>query len=180
VTLLGFIGSEFSQWLRYDRTAILSGQLWRIITGHLLHLSWSHLAMNVAGLALIWAIFGKQISILRWLTVLLVSAVGISGFMLVFNPALRWYVGLSGVLHALFMAGCLAEIRHGRWDSKLLLALVITKLGYEQMAGPLPGSERTAGGNVIVDAHLYGAIFGFAVFLMFWLWDRRAPVRKFP
>ena len=31
---------------------------------------------------------------------------------------------------------------------------------WEQVYGPAPGSEEMAGGNVIVNAHMYGAIAG--------------------
>jgi rhomboid family GlyGly-CTERM serine protease len=173
VTVIALIGSEASQWLRYDRIAIQDGQLWRIITAHLTHLGWSHLAMNLAGLALIWAIFGNQISTGRWLVIFLLGAIGTSVLLYIFNPQLRWYVGLSGVLHTLFIAGCLADLKHRRWDSRILLALVIAKLVYEQAWGPMPGSESTAGGKVIVDAHLYGAIFGFLIMGFYMLKDRR-------
>lgn len=163
MTLVALIGSDAIQWLRYDREAIQSGQLWRLLTAHLAHLGWSHLAMNVAGLALIWAIFGAHIPWRRWLAILLVGAIGTSILLFMFNTHLRWYVGLSGVLHTLFIAGCLADLKYRRWDTRILLALVILKLIYEQVSGPLPGSEATAGGNVIVDAHLYGAFFGFVM-----------------
>ncbi|MGD8938244.1 MAG: rhombosortase [Gammaproteobacteria bacterium] len=172
VTLVALIGSDASLWLRYDRDAILAGQLWRIVTGHLVHLGWSHLAMNLAGLGLIWVIFGSHIPWRRWLVILLVGAIGTSVFMLLFNPQLRWYVGLSGVLHTLFIAGCLADLKYRRWDSWILLVLVITKLAYEQIWGPMPGSESTAGGKVIVDAHLYGAIFGFFMMGFYMAKDR--------
>ena len=171
VTLVALIGSDASLWLRYDRDAILAGQLWRIVSGHLVHLGWSHLAMNLAGLGLIWIIFGSHIPWQRWLMILLVGAIGTSVFMLLFNPQLRWYVGLSGVLHTLFIAGCLADLKYRRWDSWILLILVITKLAYEQIWGPMPGSESTAGGKVIVDAHLYGAIFGFLTMAVYTIKD---------
>lgn len=172
MTVIALIGSEASQWLRYDRIAIQHAQLWRIITAHFTHLGWSHLAMNLAGLALIWAIFGNQISTGRWLMIFLVGAIGTSVCLYLFNPQLRWYVGLSGVLHTLFIAGCLADLKHRRWDSRILLALVIAKLVYEQVWGPMPGSESTAGGRVVVDAHLYGAIFGFLAIGVYALKDR--------
>lgn len=172
MTVVALIGSDASQWLRYDRNAILAGQLWRVITGHFTHLGWSHLAMNLAGLALIWAIFGSHISWRRWLMILLVGAAGTSMGLLLLNPQLRWYVGLSGVLHTLFIAGCLAELKNHRWDSWILLSLVIAKLLYEQVWGPVPGSESTAGGNVVVDAHLYGAVFGFLMMGFYTVKDR--------
>jgi len=80
---------------------------------------------------------------------------------------------LDGILHTLFIAGCLIELKQPRWDSRILFALVIVKLAYEQIWGPMPGSEETAGGNVIVDAHLYGAVFGVIAVLVL------ATVNKF-
>jgi len=55
----------------------------------------------------------------------------------------------------------------------VLVAFVAAKLVWEQTGGPLPGSEATSGGTVIVDAHLYGALGGFiAAYLM---WRRVRP-----
>lgn len=175
VTAVAFIGSDASRWLRYDREAIQAGQLWRMMTGHFAHLGWSHLIMNLAGLALIWTIFGRHLPTRRWLAILLLGALGTSALMLLFNPQLRWYVGLSGVLHTLFIAGCVADLKYRRWDTRILLALVIAKLVYEQVWGPMPGSESTAGGKVIVDAHLYGAVVGFLMMVFYKLKDRARP-----
>ncbi len=156
-------GSEASVWLRYDRDGILSGELWRIITGHLVHLGWSHLLMNVIGLLLIWLLFGHIIKQNSWLIICLVSTLAISSGMLLFNPALQWYVGFSGVLHGMFVAGALVSIKAGYRAELVLLVLLSAKLAWEQMIGPLPGSAEFAGGNVIVDAHLYGAISGLVI-----------------
>ncbi len=166
VTLIALIGSEASQWLRYDRSALLNGEYWRLITGHFVHLGWSHLSMNALGLTLIWALFNNTASDGRWFMVLLLSAVGSSLLLLWLNPALQWYVGLSGVLHAFFVYGCLNEIHLGRKSSWILLGVIFAKLAWEQIAGPLPGSEQSAGGHVIVDVHLYGAIFGLLIGLV--------------
>ena len=160
VTLIALIGSEANQWLRFDRAALLNGEVWRLISGHFAHLGWSHLTMNVFGFILIWVLFHNTASDARWILVLLLSSLGTSLLLLWLNPTLQWYVGLSGVLHAFFVFGCLNEINSGRKSSWILLTIIIMKLIWEQIAGPLPGSEQSTGGNVIVDAHLYGAIFG--------------------
>ena len=123
--------------------------------------------MNVFGLILIWVLFNNTAPDRRWLILLLLSSLGTSVLLLWLNPNLQWYVGLSGVLHAFFVFGCLNEINTGRQSSWILLVVVIVKLIWEQIAGPLPGSEQSAGGNVIVDAHLYSAIIGLLIGLKF-------------
>ncbi|MCF6325151.1 MAG: rhombosortase [Gammaproteobacteria bacterium] len=158
-------GNEASLWLRYDREGILDGEVWRIITGHLVHLGWPHLLMNLTGLILIWLLFGHLIKRNSWLIIFIISTIGISAGMMLFNPELKWYVGLSGVLHGMFVAGAIVSIKAGYRAEWLLLLLLTGKLAWEQMVGPLPGSAEFAGGNVIVDAHLYGAISGLLISL---------------
>lgn len=163
VTTLGTIGSDVNLWLRYDRTAIFAGDFWRVLTGHFVHLTSMHLVMNLVGFLLIWVLFGKLITPLTWLIVILLSSVMTSIALLSLNPHLFWYVGFSGVLHSLFVVGCLHDIQVRHADGKLLFIAVCIKLAWEQYAGPLPGSEAAAGGNVIVDAHLYGAVSGVLI-----------------
>jgi rhomboid family GlyGly-CTERM serine protease len=160
VTLIALGGSDASTLLRYDRAALAQGQWWRLLSGHLVHLGWSHLALNVAGLALVWALVGQAFSTRHWLLLLATAGLGISIGLLTFNPELAWYVGLSGLLHAMLVAGSLAQLRRGQASAALLLVLVWGKLIWEQLFGPLPGSAASSGGAVIVDAHFYGGLLG--------------------
>ena len=50
----------------------------------------------------------------------------------------------------------------------MLAVFVAGKLLWEQTVGPLPGSESSAGGTVIVNAHLYGAVGGVLGALIPW------------
>jgi len=154
VGILAILGPDITHWLRYDRQAILNGELWRLITGHIVHLGWKHSLMNIIGLTLIWILFGRLLKLSNWLLIIFISALGISLGFLVFNPDLSWYVGLSGVLHAMFVAGAVASVYSGHRAEMLLLALITAKLIWEQLQGALPGSEEFAGGNVVVEAHL--------------------------
>ena len=174
VTFVGLFGSDVTLWLRYDRNAILSGEVWRIFTGHLAHMSWTHLMMNILGLALVWGLFDRHLPAKRWIHAIFFSAFGTSLLLLVVDSHLRWYVGLSGVLHGMFIVGCLYDMKTGRWDSKLLLVLIIAKLLWEQLVGPLPGSETAAGGSVVVDAHLFGAFMGLITYFVFRRADNRS------
>lgn len=167
LSLSGQVSSEVVQRVfRYDRDAILGGELWRLISGNFLHLGWPHLALNLAGLALIWAFFGARFNARQWGVIVFGSALATGVGLLAFNPDVGWYVGLSGALHGFFIAGCMAEIRLKLREGAWLLALIAIKLAWEQWQGPMPGTSSMAGGEVIVDAHLYGAIAGIAALLL--------------
>jgi len=152
--------------MRYERSGIENGEFWRLLTGHLVHLGASHFALNAAGLALVWYLVGDAFTRIGWAWVALASIIAIdSGFWLL-NPGLRWYVGLSGLLHGLLAAGLVVSATKERKEIVLLAILLVAKLAWEQLGGPLPGSESSSGGPVVVDAHLYGAVGGlFAAFL---------------
>ena len=153
-------GDTTAQLFQYQRNLILDGEVWRLITAHLVHLTWSHMLLNLAGLLLIWLLFGNYYANKTWLVIVLISCVGPGIGLLLFDPNLIWYVGLSGMLHGLFVAGCVAEIKLKQRGGWVLLAVICSKLTWEQFYGPLPGSAEAAGGDVIVDAHLYGALSG--------------------
>jgi rhomboid family GlyGly-CTERM serine protease len=174
VTIIELGGSAPHDWLRYDRTAILHGEVWRLLSAHLTHLGWSHLFMNVLGLLLIWFLFGQVYTTRHWLCLLVIGGLCTSLALMAFNPELRWYVGLSGVLHTLFIAAAIQAVGRSGWEAYLLLAFVVIKLTWEQIAGPLPGSEASAGGRVIVDAHLYGALAGFAYAAVLRLYNQQS------
>jgi len=158
--LLQFFDPDSTLWLRYERSPIINNEWWRLLSGNFVHLGWTHLWMNLAGLALIWILLGRLLSTAQWLLVIIVSSLAVGIGLLAFNPQLDWYVGLSGMLHGLFVAGLVNNIRRGLRLEWLLLIGLTAKLIWEQYSGALPGSTELAGGLVIVDAHLYGAIGG--------------------
>ena len=161
-------GEPLRTGFAWDRGALDQGEFWRLATGHFVHLGWSHLALNVAGLCLVAWITGKTFSVIQWLAIAaLTLAVIDAGFWYLYD-GLDWYVGLSGLLHGLLVAGLFVGTIRGDRESMALGVLVLGKLAWEQVAGPLPGSESTSGGAVIVDAHLYGAVGGLLGALVFW------------
>jgi rhomboid family GlyGly-CTERM serine protease len=163
LSIAAALGGDAAQdALRYDRDAIFGGQVWRLLSGNFLHLGWPHLLLNLAGLVLIWLFFGARFSHAQWIIIVIVTALGTGAGLLAFTPEVGWYVGLSGALHGFFTAGCMGEIRLRLREGWWLLGLIAVKLAWEQWQGPMPGSASMAGGDVIVDAHLYGAIIGLA------------------
>lgn len=167
-SIIAAVGSPARALLKYDRLAIADGEWWRLVSGHFAHLGASHFALNIAGLCLIWLLLGNRISARAWILSLCVIIAGIDLGFWMLNPNLLWYVGLSGVLHGLLVTGALAGIPSSATESAVVLGLVFAKIIYEQIAGPMPGSESASGGPVVVDAHLYGAIAGLLIGIPFW------------
>ena len=147
-------------FLRFERSAIDQGDWWLLLTGNFVHLGQSHLWMNMAGYFLVVALVWSHFSARVWLLIIIFASLVVGVGLWRFNPEVGAYVGFSGTLHGLILAGCLADLRTYPKSAAILLTLVIAKLAWEQFAGPLPGSESTAGGSVVVDSHLYGAIGG--------------------
>jgi len=173
VTFIAIVGSSLETPLRYDRQAILAGEIWRLFSCHFVHMSWGHIGMDMGGLALIWLLFGHLLSTREWWLLTLITGLLISLGILLFHPELRLYSGYSGVFHGVMVCASILDWRAGQREGKIVLLIVTSKLVFEQLLGPVPGSEATAGGPVLVDAHLYGAITGLLLTPFFIIYHRR-------
>ena len=162
--LLWAFGDATLGALRYERTAIGAGQLWRLVTGNLVHANFAHLLLNLSGLAVVCLLFPGAYSRQGWAFISVASALAVGAGLWWLAPQVTWYVGLSGVLHGILAAGALSWWRNqSRGLAALLSAVLVLKLGWEQSQGALKWSVDL---TVIVDAHLFGAIGGLAAALL--------------
>jgi rhomboid family GlyGly-CTERM serine protease len=161
VFLLAAAGDAAHALLRYERAAIEDGQWYRLLTGHWLHLGWVHAAKNAAAFWLLAALDHDAPSLRIQALRLLFLSLAVAAGLYLLQPALQWYVGLSGVLHGLFVIVLLRLVWLRRDLFALaLMALLVGKLGWEHYHGALaPGAM---GVPVIVAAHSYGAAAGLA------------------
>jgi len=173
--LLAFqgLGADALPVLRYERSAVLSGEAWRLVTGHLVHADMVHLGWNALGVLIVAFLFARDYSWRQWLVILWVSIATTDLGFLLLEPRLEWYVGFSGVLHGLMAAGLVAWLRTSRdaitW---IVTGLFAAKLAWEHFAGPLPFTAASLELPVVHEAHTYGAIGGALAGL--WL-TRRMP-----
>lgn len=158
LVLLWFAGDPVLASLRYERSAIGHGELWRLLTGNLVHANGRHLLLNLAGLGLVAMLFPGEYSPRQWLAIGVACMVAVAAGLWWGNPEVEWYVGLSGVLHGLLAAGAVAWWRSRlRWLAVWLMGILVAKLLGEHWFGAFDWSGDLA---VIVDAHLYGAVGG--------------------
>ena len=158
--LLSLLPETMQNALHYQRSTVANAEYWRLISGHLLHSNYWHLAMNLGGLALVMLLHGSyHTSWQLWLRVATASLL-ISIAIYLWSPDIAIYVGLSGVLHALLCWGALVDIQRKEPTGSLLLIGLIGKVGWEQWHGADAQLAALINAEVAIDAHLYGLISG--------------------
>lgn len=88
--------------LIFDRSAIATGEVWRLITGHLVHSDARHALWDIGALAAIGCLMEAQ-GRRRMMAALLAGVIAVDVCLWWFMPALERYCGLSGLLNALFV-----------------------------------------------------------------------------
>lgn len=159
--------------LEYDRAAILDGQWWRMVTGHLTHYGWWHLLTNLGYLVLLVALTRKS-TVPGWPVYWLLGAMAVSVGLLLEPEPLLHYRGSSALLYGLTVWCAMALARHGRpflYGVPVLVAalVVLDLLGYS-----LPRS-LPSGVSAYPLAHLYAVVAA----LLGWLMTARThPARR--
>lgn len=120
----------------YDRAAILSGEWWRLWTGHWVHFSASHAACNLGPLVLatVWLESVRP----GWTVRLVgVSAPSLGLGLLALAPEMHAYGGLSGLLAGVVILLALVQItsiQRGRYWWFCALGLIAGKIVWESAA----------------------------------------------
>jgi len=178
---------EAGALLEYRR-GLLVAQPWRLMSGHLVHVNWMHAAINCIALVIVARLFAPELSALRQIAVLMVAAFVVGSGLAWFYPAILWYRGLSGILHALFFAGAAAWLvaslraQPRRSRSIVMPALLVIggwiKVAIEQPAGGALPHAEWLGAAVVPQAHLLGAACGSLLGLAFALARRSGRAQQ--
>ncbi len=155
-----FFDNVLADLFVYHRQSISQGQLWRLFSSHFFHTNTYHLLLNLSALVLLWALHGQFYSIKNYSLLFLCSAAICSAGLYFFSPDISQYVGLSGVLHGIFVFGAIMDIRHHDKSGYLLFAGVWLKIAHEQFYGASEDVSALINASVAIDAHLWGAIGG--------------------
>jgi rhomboid family GlyGly-CTERM serine protease len=176
------------QYLIFATEAVSKGEVWRILTGQLLHINDNHLLLNIAGLALVWALHGEHYPNGKFILILLLAlcVVGIGTF---FSNTADSYYGLSGILHFFLAWGACLDIKYldqplknaklnlyaiANYTGILLLLGLFLKIIFENTIG---GTEETAeliGATVAVEVHAIGVVSATVIFFAVnWLANKK-------
>ena len=151
-----FIGLDA---LRFDREAIELGQWWRLLSCNIAHLGYRHLLLNLAGLVLVALLFGGHINSRQWSVAIVFTCIATGLCLFLFEPQIRRYVGLSGMLHGVMVYAAVLSWSKQRMINSAVLLIVFGKLLKELIWGP-GDIEAFVGGTVLIMSHVYGALSG--------------------
>ncbi len=149
--------------LSYSQSGLASGEIWRLVSAHFVHLSWPHVWLNVAGLS-VCGLLNPKIFRLKLLAQLAFLSLGISILLWQFNHEVSQYVGFSGVLYGLFLLA-LWPLREDLFSLLMLVGIFFWAL-WQWKFGVPAAEQKLIGGQVISIAHLYGLGLA-AVWIMF-------------
>lgn len=136
-----------------DSARVLDGELWRILTGHLAHLTWRHYAVDAPAFVLLYATYARRTASSRALLLALAAALTVS-LSVILAGMHEVYGGLSGLTCAGFSALVVGMIREQPRHPLPYLAGIVFLL-YLVTAGGTASGVRVA-----QEAHLAGALTG--------------------
>ncbi len=172
-----FLGELFTKTWVYQRHFISEGEIWRLISGHFLHTNGYHLLLNLAALFMLWALHGRFYSIKNYSALFLLCSLFTSAGIYYFEPTLIQYVGLSGVLHGVFVFGAIMDINAKDKTGYLLFLGVWLKIAHEQFYGASTDVSNLIEASVAVNAHLWGALGGLLFSIIYlYLFHTKSPL----
>lgn len=173
-TWLHFYQAEVPQLVDnfdFDRERIWD-EPWRILTAHVMHLNLQHLVLNSAGLFIVTVLFARHFTVRTWLNAVTIIAVGISLWVWLLGFPDR-FVGLSGLIHGLFLCGIFLEwsASQYKWDWTLAIGLffILGKVALEAL-GLIASTLLLSTGEQVWVMHSGGLLAGL---LAWWLHQRR-------
>ena len=177
--LIALGGEPVRVALRYDAAAIAAGEWWRLLSGNFVHLGWWHLALNEMGLLVLVLLCPEPLPWSVWVRRLLLLGVGMSLGLYWFVPGTHWYVGMSGVIHGLFLLGLVRPVLHDRdLIAAGCIAYLVGKIAWELYSGVPVSDEQAIGGKVLVESHLYGTLSAIVYGLIFGAFTRAETFRR--
>lgn len=138
---------------------------WRLLSGHFVHASWSHLFINLINIILLRFVFREWIKPKPFTAFIIFSALFIS-IGLWITTDFTSYVGFSGIFHGLLIY-LLLLYRH---TSPIIFSIagvcVLGKILYEQLYGASSTLADFIGVGIAIDAHALGFVSGLVFYLV--------------
>jgi membrane associated rhomboid family serine protease len=160
--------SLFRSWLLQPYAVALHGQYERLITSAFLHVSLAHIAFNMIALYLVGPHLERLLGLWRFTAVYLLSALGGSAAVYLFDSKYISVVGASGAIFGLF-AACLMFVRELGLDPRWLVGTIVINFVLTVTVADI-SKWGHLGGFII------GAVAAFAIAGVPWRPRKRLPL----
>jgi membrane associated rhomboid family serine protease len=160
--------SLFIKWLLEPNQVAQGGQYYRLITSAFLHVSIWHILFNMIALYLVGPYLERLLGPWRFTSLYLLSALGGSVAVYVFDSRYAAVVGASGAIFGLF-AACLMFVRELGLDPRWLVATIVLNFVLTFSVADISKLGHL-GGFVI------GAVVSFAIAGVPWKPRKRLPL----
>ncbi|MEN6624237.1 MAG: rhomboid family intramembrane serine protease [Smithella sp.] len=148
--------ADLSRFSSLDVSMVMSGEIWRMLTGHLTHLTWQHYALDAPVFFIVYLAYKRNSNGLNSLYLIVFSALVVSSTVIIAGIH-QVYGGLSGLSYAAISAILLNMLvsTPRRILPYLLTFALLLYLFF------LQGSTTGINGiNVAKEAHLAGILSG--------------------
>ena len=171
VAIIAYAIPVFSSHMIYDRTAILSGEFWRLLTGNFVHFSASHLfydltVVSIAGCMIEYRGY-PYFGYLSGLSALLIGVI-----LFAVKPEMNFYGGFSGVAcGSIIYLGLhgLNEKSPWRWICIVVIILTIGKIFLELQTGHFFIVTDRVSFFPVPLSHAIGALSAMSVFWWYYV-----------
>lgn len=114
ICMISFIFPKIASVLIFDREALLKGEIWRLFSSHCVHLTINHLIYNLFVFAAAgWIVERKSGHLMFFLYILMAFVICMA--LLIFNPGMMVYGGLSGIACGLIYYCALFKRKEEHW-----------------------------------------------------------------
>lgn len=169
--LLGAVATSYPASLALDLTLTGDGEWWRLLTGHLVHLTWRHYLMDELALGMaIWLCLAVDVRLQSIAWIALLAAASVSLMLMVTSPV-DIYGGLSGITAGLLAYAALRLLTGISPAAGFVLLLAMLVKIISEQAG-ISASDVTP----IWQAHCAGASGGL-VGAILWRIRQKLPMR---
>jgi rhomboid family GlyGly-CTERM serine protease len=169
LTLVGVLlgihsaSSSLQDQLVFDRTAVLNGDWWRLISCHFVHRDQTHLILNVLPLLIAGLVYESGRGLQRSfssLGAIVLGCAAVMAWIWWFSPGTMRYTGLSGPIYALLVVVIFDLYLETGY--KWLFLILFFYIGRTLLHWDYPiYTEQTPSVNTLYPAHTVGLVAGF-------------------
>lgn len=145
--------TDLSRIASLDISLAMSGEVWRVFTGHLTHLTWRHYAMDAPVFLIVYLVYKRNTCGLISFSLTIFSAIIVSATVIAMDIH-QVYGGLSGLSYAAISALLLSMVIASPRQILPYILILAFLIYFLFLQG------NTTGINVAKEAHLAGILSG--------------------